>query len=257
MEKLNWKKILILCLPIVFAVSLAITLAACMAQAGKGVGDSFFGDSEGGVTEPSQPVISDKPEAYSEGLTYTSRGDGTCVLTGLGTCRDGELRIPEKSPSGDAVVSIGTSAFLGNTTIKRVIFPSTLTSIGDYAFYGSSLTYVEIPSGVKSIGEGAFSSCTSLEAISVDGGNKYYASIDGVLFSKDKSTLICYPSGRKNTSYTIRYGVGTISSAAFLNCAYLEQVNYNGKAAEWVKVKIGANNGSLTSLTIKFLTSEK
>lgn len=256
MEKLNWKKILLLCLPMVFAVSLAITLAACMAQAGRGVGDSLFGDGDV-TTVPSLPVISDKPEAYSDGLTYMSRGDGTCVLTGLGICRDVELRIPEKSPSGDTVVSIGTSAFLGNTTVKRVIFPETLTTIGDYAFYGSSLTYVEITSCVKSVGEGAFSSCESLETISVDGENKYYASIDGVLFSKDKSTLICYPSGRKNTSYTIRFGVGTIASAAFLNCVYLEKVNYNGKAAEWADVKIGANNGSLTSLKINFLTSAK
>lgn len=256
MEKLNWKKILLLGLPIVFAVSLAITLAACMAEAGRDVGDSLFadGDAEKG-DEPSIIVNTDK--TYSEGLTYKSKGDGTCVLSGLGECRDSEIVVPSKSPAGDTVTSIGMSAFLGNTTIKRITFPDGLKSIGEYAFYESEIESVVIPSSVESVGAGAFASCRSLKTINVDSGNSRYSSLDGVLFSKDKSRLVCYPSGKAETTYTIRLGVSVIEPAAFLNCVNLKSVNYNGQQKDWDKIDIGANNTSLTSLEVKFLTSIK
>jgi len=255
MEKLNWKRILLLGLPIVFAVSLAVTLAACMAEAGRDIDDSLFGGVE--VENTAKPVISDTYGKYSEGLTYVSRGDGTCTLSGLGDCKDSDVLIPEKSPVGDTVTHIGVSAFLGSTTVKTVTLPTGLKTIGDYAFYESSLESVLIPAEVESIGVGAFASCRALKSINVDSGNSRYSSLDGVLFSKDKSRIICYPSGKTETSYTIRLGVSAIEAAAFLNCQYLETVKYNGQQKDWDKIDIGANNTSLTSLTVKFLTSIK
>lgn len=253
-EGMNWKKILLLCLPIVFAVSLAVTLAACMAQAGRGLNDSI---TEGDSTSSTVPVINNAPvEQYSEGLTYKSNGDGSCVLTGIGTCTNKTLKIPEKSPDGDTVVKIGPSAFLGCLTVDEVEFPATLTEIDDYAFYGSSVKKINVTSGVLRIGACVFAGCESLSSITVDNANPNYCSIDGVLFSNDKSRLICYPSGKTDASYTIRRGVGTIESAAFLKCAYLKEVSFNGSKSEWKNVKVGANNTSLTSLEMKFLTSD-
>jgi len=256
MEKLNWKKILIFGLPILFAVSLAITLAACMAEAGRDVGDSIIGDSESKKSDKIPVTVTPDP-SFSEGLTYVSRGDGTCTVSGLGGCREANVTVPEKSPDGDTVTHIGTSAFLGSTTVRTVTLPDGLKSIGDYAFYESSIESVIIPSSVESIGEGAFSSCRSLRAINVDSGNSRYSSLEGVLFSKDKSRIICYPSGKQGEGYTIRYGVSVIEPAAFLNCVYLESVSYNGQQKDWDKIRIGANNTSLTSLTVKFLNSIK
>ena len=149
------------------------------------------------------------------------------------------------------------SAFLGNTTVKTIVFPDTLKSIGDYAFYGSAIESVTVPASVETIGDGAFSSCQALKAINVDSGNSKYSSLDGVLFSKDKSRLICYPSGKTEASYTVRLGVSVIEAAAFLNCEHLEEIKYNGQKKDWDKIEIGANNTSLTSLTVKFLTSVK
>jgi len=258
MEKLNWKRILIFGLPIVFAVSLAITLAACMAEAGRDVGDSLF---DGETTEPTEgselPTVSIPEAEYSKGLEFSSKGDGTCALTGLGECRDSVVNVPSKSPSGDVVTSIGMSAFLGNRSVKRIYLPSSVKTVGDYAFYDSAIEEILIPSGVETIGEGAFASCRELRAISVESGNPKYSSLDGVLFSKDKSRLICYPSGKTDKAYTVRLGVSVIESAAFLNCRYLEEIKYNGQQKDWDKIKIGANNTSLTSLTVKFLTSIK
>ena len=264
MEKLNWKRILLLGLPIVFAVSLAITLAACMAEAGRDVGDSLFREEEesgggdgGGGEEGDGSVEVGSEKSFSEGLAYTSLGDGACMLTGLGECRDTNVIVPAKSPSGEVVTAVGMSAFLGSSSVKTIILPEGIKSIGEYAFYESSIESVEIPSTVESIGAGAFASCRSLRSISVDVGNSRYSSLDGVLFSKDKSRLICYPSGKTEASYTVRLGVSVIESAAFLNCEHLEEIKYNGQKKDWDKIEIGANNTSLTSLTVKFLTSVK
>ena len=253
MDKLNTKKILLMCLPIVFAVSLAITLAACMAQAGRKVGDGMFGTDTSGVIGE-LPTISDENADFSDGLLFTSLGDGTCILSGIGTCSDKDLTVPEKSPAGDSVKAVARSAFMGSSKIGKVTLPKTLVSIGDYAFYNSSVTEINVPSGVTSIGEAAFASCTNLKGINVSGSNKNYCSVDGVLFSKDKSTIVCYPSGKEGESYTIRMGVGYIGNAAFLDCVYLKRVSYNGSYKDWQTVKIGANNDSLSGMEITFLT---
>lgn len=250
MEKLNVKRLIILCLPIVFALSLAITLAACMAQAGKQMDDSALDGSttEAGESETKKPIQS----VWSEGLKYEKRSDGTAVVVGIGTCRDSYVKIPEKDPDGARVIAIGDSAFIGNQSIRGVTLPTSLREIGAYAFYGSTLENIVIGASVEKIGECCFASCKSLTSVTVDMANAKYSSIDGVLFSKDKTVLICYPSGKSDEEYTIRFGVESISSAAFYECVYLKKVKFNGKSEDWDKVRIGANNTSLTSLQITF-----
>lgn len=256
MERTNLKKLILFCLPIVFAVSLAITLAACMAQAGKSLTDGAFDDPDADTSSPPSSDVSADGPSYSVGLTYVSRGDGTCIVAGIGSCTDSEVIIPEKNPSGERVTAIGESAFMGCEDLNSVCLPLGLTDIGAYAFYTSSIKRIEIPSSVERIGSCAFVNCYLLTAIDVDGENSAYTSIDGVLFSKDKSVLICYPSGKTDANYTIRLGVGSIGNAAFLNCAHLKSVSFNGSAAQWSTVKIGANNGSLTSLKITFAKND-
>ncbi|MBQ4155493.1 MAG: leucine-rich repeat protein, partial [Clostridia bacterium] len=79
-----------------------------------------------------------------------------------------------------------------------------VTSIGDRAFlYCSSLTSITIPDSVTSIGEDAFAWCESLTSITVDENNEKYCSVDDVLFNKDKTELIKYPSRKQEISYTI------------------------------------------------------
>lgn len=255
MENTNFKKILFLCLPIVFALALAITLAAGMAQAEKSLGDSMLDQGEpedtGGGDKPAGVIVE------LSKLDFRSNGDGTCVVMGIGDCLDSTVKIPEKSPDGDTVTSIADSAFLGCKKIKAVSFPETLTKIGGYAFYGSSLEAVTILGGIKEIGECAFAKCEKLTAITVSLENENYSSLDGVLFTKDKSELICYPSGKTNSAYTIRSSVKKIHKMAFSGCAALTTVNYNGTEEDFKMIEIGASNTSLTSAQIKFPSSQK
>ncbi|MCL2510505.1 MAG: leucine-rich repeat domain-containing protein [Bacteroidales bacterium] len=109
-------------------------------------------------------------------------------------------------------------------SIDSVVIKNGVTSIGGLAFYGcKSLYSVAIPNSVTIMGDEAFSDCTSLAAFVVESGNNNYASEDGVLFNKDKTTLIYCPAGKKGT-YTVPNSVTTIGQYAFSTCEGLISV---------------------------------
>ncbi len=148
----------------------------------------------------------------------------------------------------DSVTSIGSEAFRDCTRLTSITIPNSVTAIVQYLFYNcTSLTSITIPDSVTSIGYNAFEDCTSLTsvtignsvtsigdlafdgcksltAIEVNEANKKYCDIDGVLFNKDKTTLIQYPSGNARTSYTIPDSVTNIGSYSFRDCTSLKSV---------------------------------
>ena len=68
------------------------------------------------------------------------------------------------------------------------------------------------------MGDWVFDACTALTQINVASGNTAYCSENGILFNKDKTTLICYPAGKPETDYTIPSSVTVIGKNAFSNC---------------------------------------
>ena len=105
--------------------------------------------------------------------------------------------------------------FYNSDSLSKVNFPSTLTSIGDTAFRDcDGLLNVTIPAQLTSMGVAVFSDCKRLQNINVDAENPVYSSVGGVLFNKAQTRLICYPAGRIG-SYTIPNGVTVIGYAAF------------------------------------------
>ena len=116
---------------------------------------------------------------------------------------------------GLPVTTIGGYAFYKCTSLTSVTIPDSVTSIGNYAFYEcTSLTSVTIPDSVTTIESSAFSGCTSLTSINVSKQNLNYTSIDGILYDKEGTTLICCPAGK--TSVTIPDSVTTIGNWLFL-----------------------------------------
>jgi len=95
--------------------------------------------------------------------------------------------------------------------------PNSVTSIEPCAFQNcTSLTSVTIGNGVTEIGKWAFLGCDSLTAINVATGNASYSSQDGVLYNKNKTTIIEYPPGKTGSTFTIPDNVISIREGAFL-----------------------------------------
>ena len=125
----------------------------------------------------------------------------------------------------NSVVSIGKYAFSACRGLEKVTIPEGVTSIGQGAFNDcSGIDTIKIPSSVESIGNMAFSGCTSLNDITVNSDNATYSSINGILFSKDGTELICCPAGKKGL-YSIPDGVVKIGKFAFDECSGLTGVS--------------------------------
>ena len=124
-----------------------------------------------------------------------------------------------------SVTNIGIWAFSWCSQLTAVTIPEGVATIGNYAFgYCSSLTAVNIPASAINIGDWVFDNCSALTAINVAGSNTAYCSEDGILFNKDKTTLICYPAGKPQLEYTIPSSVTVIGVNAFAYCDALTQL---------------------------------
>ena len=176
----------------------------------------------------------------------------------------------------NSVTSIGGCAFDECWSLTSVTIPDSVTSIGDSAFAScTSLTSVTIPDSVTSIGGGAFAWCTSLTGIWVTEGNSHYSSdASGVLFSKDKTTLVQYPGAfaayaipdsvtsigagafggcTSLTSVTIPDSVTSIGDGAFASCTSLTDVYYAGSEAQWKAISISSTeNDDLLTANIHY-----
>lgn len=123
-----------------------------------------------------------------------------------------------------AIASIGDSAFLGCSHLEQIHLPENLVSIGEKAFFNCSwLENVRIPASVRTIGQWAYATCLSLEQIEVDEQNPIYTQTQGVLFNKIEKSLLAYPAGKKERTYSVPLGTTRIEAASFRQ-SRLEQI---------------------------------
>jgi hypothetical protein len=126
-----------------------------------------------------------------------------------------------------SVTVIENSAFNRCYSLSEIIIPDSVEIIGEFAFYGTSITETNIPKSVTSIGGtlsgNVFNGCTKLTAINADPANNYFTSVDNVLFSKDKKTLVRFPTGRGG-KYIIPVGVLNIGYQSFSTCTNLTEI---------------------------------
>ena len=152
------------------------------------------------------------------GVLYNK--DKTVIIHYPAKKKDKSYKIP------DGVAIIAGDAFKYSANLTSITIPDSVEHIGDSAFYNcASLTSITIPKDVTNIGDQAFRGCISLTEIKVATANSNFVSLNGVLFSKDKTTLICYPAGKKDKSYTISDGVTSIYWCAFSDSKNLTAIN--------------------------------
>ena len=144
-------------------------------------------------------------EGYSGDLTWRLDSDGVLTISGSGAMQN-------FSSSGSA------PWYNYRSQIRQATIGEGVTSVGNYAFTGSSVQGISIPASVTEIGAYAFDGCSSLTNISVNTGNSNFSSVSGVLFDKAQTTLIRYPGGKSGSYSGIPGSVTSIGDRAFYSC---------------------------------------
>lgn len=122
--------------------------------------------------------------------------------------------------------SIGATAFYACSQLQNIEIPDGVTSIEAMAFWDcDSLTNIKIPKSVTNMSGYVFYDCDKLQNIEVDKENQVYCSLEGNLYNHDKTSLIQYAIGKKQSVFTIPNGVERIELAAFYNCNSIETVH--------------------------------
>jgi hypothetical protein len=180
-----------------------------------------------------------------DGITYddfagggmsTIHGDKYIHVSVVGVSNNitGNLFIPEEpgqiTEAGFTftlrVTGIARNAFRDNTKITSVTLPNTVTTIEDNAFRGClNLSSITFGAGLTTVDSyWAFYDCTALSRFDVAEGNTVYSSLDGVLYNKNRTTLIRYPIGKPNNTFTVPNTVLTIGNNAFADCRNLSSI---------------------------------
>lgn len=173
-----------------------------------------------------------------DGICYNITGDNTVEVTykvQYFPSYSGKVNLPETVTNEGrtySVKAIGDYAFYNCLGLTSVTISEGVTKIGIYAFNNCiGLTSLTISSSISEIGEYVFDGCFSLESISVVESNEVFASIDGVLYTKDIKTLVKCPGG-KSGSFTIPKGVNEIGKHAFYACSNILSVSIPSSVTE-------------------------
>ena len=148
----------------------------------------------------------------------------------------------------EGVIEIGEAAFYGCNSLSDIPLPSSVKTIGkgafyacssltkinlinvdtikDYAFQGAPITSVSLGRSLTSISGLAFFR-VPVKSYSIDSNNPNYCSVNGILYSKSKDTILMYPSAKTGAAFTIPTSVKEIADDAFLKNLYLQSVNLN------------------------------
>jgi hypothetical protein len=182
----------------------------------------------------------------------------------------------------NSVTRIADYAFDNSDNLVEVSIPNSVEEIGTWAFHQcNNLATMFIPASVREIREGAFTGTNNLTSIAVALDNPAYTSIDGVIYSKDLSTVVAYPVNNSRNNYAILNGtesvfgysfsdskqlssitipntITTIGSCAFFGCSNLVVVdfptsitNIEGQAFDYCTNLVKAYFHSLTPPTVK------
>ena len=174
----------------------------------------------------------------------------------------------------EGLTTIGAGAFWGCDSLTNITIPDSVTEIGDGAFLCDNISSLTFPDGIPSsdissifskwtstsignfdVYDITIRSSSSLIEIKVSDNSENYSSVDGVLFNKDKSEILCYPSGKTNSSYNIPNSVKKIGKKAFINCKNLTSITIPDSVVDMDELSFYGCS-SLTSIDLpKNLTS--
>ena len=245
---MSHRKVSVLALALAGAVSFTTVGVPATFAVDAGTTTSVSVVSPAGQPNPSGDFEIDKNgvlTAYTGSSTEVTIPDGVAEISteAFENAQLTKLWIPA------SVRVIGDDAFVSQD-LKEITFqddeahPSQLATIGDRAFQSTSLATITLPGSVVTIGDNAFAGMSrltsvrlgakvaagqlvaafpganALTSIEVDVDNTNYASVDGVLYTKDHSHLIAYPQAKnKGGSYAVLDGTTDIDEYAFADAS--------------------------------------
>lgn len=172
------------------------------------------------------------PDAYvvERGYLRYRVANGAATVISCDENANGPVAVAEKI-DGFPVTAIADSVFANRSSITEITLPRSIETIGKDAFrYATSLKKINIPAKVKVIPEGAFFKCPALATVTVNQDNQSYVNgTAGIVLSKDKKTLVLYPAGLKEQSFTIPGSIEEIAPYAFCSAENLISVGLSTK----------------------------
>lgn len=168
-----------------------------------------FADEEPAASASESTEAAEAPDGTDTGLktsgafSYSITQDNTACIEDCSSTEK-NLVIPAEI-DGIAVTELGMRAF-GSTPdqpYETIALPASLSYISS---------------------SNPFIYCPELKEIALDEGNSSFALKDGVLFTSDMKTLVCYPPKKSGSSYTVPDGVETLGAAAIYSTE-LEEIN--------------------------------
>lgn len=232
----------------------------------RGLKEVVFSD---GVTEISNKMFITCTSLNSVTIPDTVTSIGYQAFGGCKNLK--EINIP------DSVETLGESAFSGCETLSKVKLSDNITSIQKNTFYGcTSLKEISLPYYTSTIGKDAFYNVplevvtigtklksidnlpihlSTLKAINVSEDNFYFSSDNGILYDKEKSSLIRFPAAMNKTEYKspdtllnigesafadnssiknvyLYYKCSSVEPTAFQNCSHLDKIYFYNKNCE-------------------------
>ena len=172
---------------------------------------------------------------YGENITWTfDNSRGILTFSGSGDMADtpaGEYTPWEKNFRtevkhiiiNEGITNIGMNAFYAIDQAVDISIPQSVTVIKKGGLQGcESITRLNLPNRLRSVGVDAFLFMDSCEGFYIDHPQTAYRTKDGVLFND--TTLLCYPQSKADVSYVIPYGTQIVESWSFTNPKYLTSV---------------------------------
>ncbi len=180
---------------------------------------------------------------YTDGYyTYTLDGNKNATIVDCDPSLSGDVIIPSEL-DGHKVAAIGCikkenfqelpeNVYVYNNKETVEIFEHLNANNGAFSKC-IGITSITVPEGIEKIELGAFTGCLNLKRFDVDGNNPNYSSDEnGVLFSKDKKTLVSYPTASALSAYTVPDSVTEIEPLAFSNCKNIQNIKLSSAMKE-------------------------
>ena len=216
------------------------------------------------VQIPAYPVAADTTKSTASDfqmngttlIRYTGTAQTVSVPASVKAIADGAFagntEMETLKFEGNNLETISYQAFADCTSLREVVLPDSVTSLGNGAFSNcTALTKIEFGEGLDKLGLGTFTGCSKLTNIVIPEKNEAFIMDDGCLYSADKSVLYLILPTRNKDSYTMPSTVEDIAEYAFWGCENIKTIRLSSNL-KTIPEYAFSNCVSLTGISIPY-----